>query len=55
MLTWLVDAAGPEIIKFGVESKFSCPLTSTAVFKDAISSALLDMQSLYVQTNSAHL
>lgn len=39
--------AGPEVIKFGIESKHSCPLTSTSSFKDAISQAMLDVQSLF--------
>ncbi|EJD06449.1 carnitine acetyltransferase [Fomitiporia mediterranea MF3/22] len=38
--------AGPDVIKFGIESKFSCKDTSTETFKHAISSALLDMRAL---------
>lgn len=41
-----VDLAAPELVKFGIESKFSSYLTSTAQFKDAIREAMLDMKSL---------
>ncbi|KAH8117830.1 carnitine acetyltransferase [Phellopilus nigrolimitatus] len=38
--------AGSDIIKFGVESKFSCKETSTEGFKDAIFSSLNEMRNL---------
>ncbi|KAF9560486.1 carnitine acetyltransferase [Agrocybe pediades] len=38
--------AAPFMVKFGIESKFSCPTTSTQGFKDAITSAMLQMQNL---------
>ncbi|KAF5359195.1 hypothetical protein D9756_003110 [Leucocoprinus leucothites] len=38
--------AAPEMIKFGIESKFSSPATSTAAFKIAITDALEDMSSI---------
>ncbi|KAF8632251.1 hypothetical protein AX15_001998 [Amanita polypyramis BW_CC] len=38
--------AAPEMIKFGIESKFSCPVTSTAGFMDAITNSLLEMRDL---------
>ncbi|KIP05852.1 hypothetical protein PHLGIDRAFT_24881 [Phlebiopsis gigantea 11061_1 CR5-6] len=47
--------AGFEVIKFGIESKYSCPDTSTRIFKESISSALLDMQTLCSQASHAHL
>ena len=40
------DLAGPDIIKFGIESKVSCPETSSDDFWDAISSALQQMRSV---------
>ena len=42
----LPDLAAPGMVKLGIESKFSSPLTSTQEFKEAISNALLDMQAL---------
>lgn len=47
--------AGPELLKFGIESKKSCPETSTTLFKDAIQTALLDMQALCITTTQAQL
>lgn len=40
------DLAGPNIIKFGIESKHSNPLTSTDGFKVAISNALWEMKEI---------
>ncbi|KAI0694621.1 acyltransferase ChoActase/COT/CPT [Cytidiella melzeri] len=37
---------GPDMIKFGIESKHSCPHTSTKEFKHTVASALRDMQKL---------
>jgi hypothetical protein len=45
------DLTGSDVIKFGIESKHSSPLTSTDGFKAAISEALLEMKSVC----SAHL
>lgn len=39
-----VDLAGPDIVKFGVESKHSCPLTSTTAFQEIIAGAMRDMR-----------
>ncbi|TCD69360.1 hypothetical protein EIP91_007916 [Steccherinum ochraceum] len=44
--------AGPEVIKFGIESKHSSPLTSTHDFKAAVTHALLDMRDLYLYPQS---
>ncbi|KAF8349055.1 acyltransferase ChoActase/COT/CPT [Amanita rubescens] len=38
--------AAPEMIKFGIESKFSSPLTSTPGFMEAIRCSLLEMKDL---------
>ncbi|KAF8969174.1 acyltransferase ChoActase/COT/CPT [Flammula alnicola] len=38
--------AAPEMVKFGIESKFSNSLTSTQLFKDAIAAAMEEMQLL---------
>ncbi|KAI0069154.1 acyltransferase ChoActase/COT/CPT [Artomyces pyxidatus] len=38
--------SGPHIIKFGIESKHSCPETSTALFQAALSEALRDMRTV---------
>ncbi|GJE88614.1 choline/carnitine O-acyltransferase [Phanerochaete sordida] len=46
---------GPDMIKFGIESKRSCPETSTAMFKAALLTALFDMQRLCTEINHAHL
>lgn len=40
------DLSGPDLIKFGIESKFSCTETSTAAFQRAITSALREMRQL---------
>ncbi|KAI9512075.1 acyltransferase ChoActase/COT/CPT [Russula earlei] len=37
---------GPDLIKFGIESKFSCAETSTRTFQNAIASALREMRQL---------
>ncbi|KIL67534.1 hypothetical protein M378DRAFT_122548 [Amanita muscaria Koide BX008] len=41
--------AAPTIIKFGIESKLSCPHTSTLVFQEVITSTLLEMRDLCMQ------
>lgn len=38
------DLAGPYLIKFGIESKWSCETTSTARFKHRIAQAFRDMR-----------
>jgi len=38
--------AAPNMIKFGIESKFSCSTTSTELFKRAITSALESMHNV---------
>jgi hypothetical protein len=40
----LVDLAGPHLIKFGIESKWSCEVTATARFKHNIAQALRDVR-----------
>ncbi|KAI9060650.1 acyltransferase ChoActase/COT/CPT [Trametes sanguinea] len=45
----------PESIRFGIESKHSCPQTSTQLFKAAIADALEDMRALCTSTLDAHL
>jgi ribosome biogenesis protein Tsr3 len=42
----LPDLAAPDMIKFGIESKFSCAETSTKQFKELIASALEEMQAM---------
>lgn len=44
-----VDMSGPDLIKFGVESKKSSPATSTAELHQEIAQALRDMQSVCLQ------
>ncbi|EUC56997.1 choline/carnitine O-acyltransferase [Rhizoctonia solani AG-3 Rhs1AP] len=39
--------AGPKLIKFGIESKHSCPTTSTADFKSKIVESLREMKALF--------
>ncbi|THH07379.1 hypothetical protein EW145_g3423 [Phellinidium pouzarii] len=39
--------AGTDVIKFGIESKFSCSETSSDAFKDAIFSSLRDMKTIF--------
>ncbi|KAH9850370.1 acyltransferase ChoActase/COT/CPT [Lenzites betulinus] len=45
----------PDIIRFGIESKHSCPETSTQLFKIAIHDALEDMRALCTAIEHAHL
>jgi len=42
----LPDLAAPNMVKFGIESKFSSLLTSTQKFKEAVAASLEEMQSL---------
>ena len=42
----LPDLAAPDMIKFGIESKFSCTKTSTKIFKEMVASALEEMQTM---------
>lgn len=44
-----LDLAGPDLIKFGIESKKSCKETSTEGFIDAIALALHDMRDICEQ------
>ena len=44
-----LDLAGPNLIKFGIESKRSCKETSTEAFIDGIALALHDMQDVCVE------
>ncbi|KDN48598.1 hypothetical protein RSAG8_02585, partial [Rhizoctonia solani AG-8 WAC10335] len=39
--------AGPKLIKFGIESKHSCPTTSTADFKAKVVESLREMKALF--------
>ncbi|TFK50011.1 carnitine acetyltransferase [Heliocybe sulcata] len=41
--------AAPDIIKFGIESKHSCPQTSTADFKAALADALMHMKTMILR------
>jgi hypothetical protein len=43
---FFADLSGPNLIKFGIESKFSCAETSTARFQRAIVSALREMRQV---------
>ena len=36
------------MVKFGIESKHSCPSTSTAAFKECITTAMQDMRFVCV-------
>ncbi|KAI8980182.1 acyltransferase ChoActase/COT/CPT [Trametes punicea] len=47
--------AAPDSIRFGIESKYSCPKTDTQHFKDAIRDTLEDMRALCRPTLQAHL
>jgi len=38
------DLAGPHLLKFGIESKWSCEVTSTARFKHNLAQSLRDMR-----------
>ena len=49
------DMAGPELIKFGVESKKSCKETSTETLIDAIALALKDMRDICVKGSNLPL
>lgn len=40
------DLAAPSLIKFGIESKHSCPLTSTDQFKSAVVESLREMAEI---------
>lgn len=40
------DLAAPDMINFGIESKFSCNTTSTEHFKKAIALALENMYNM---------
>ncbi|CAE6414425.1 unnamed protein product [Rhizoctonia solani] len=39
--------AGPKLIKFGIESKHSCPTTSTTEFKAKVVESLREMKALF--------
>lgn len=47
-----VDLSGTDVIKFGIESKISCPDTSTSLFKDAIATSLQEMKQAVENTFS---
>ena len=44
------DLAAPEMIKFGIESKFSSPSTSTEQFKQAVVESLMEMKLLCLES-----
>lgn len=48
LLAVFLDLAGPDLIKFGIESKKSCEETSTEGFISAIALALHDMRDICV-------
>ncbi|KAK0193843.1 acyltransferase ChoActase/COT/CPT [Armillaria mellea] len=39
--------AGPDVVKFGIESKFSSPLTSTSTFISTLAGVLRSMQNIF--------
>ncbi|KAK0204849.1 acyltransferase ChoActase/COT/CPT [Desarmillaria ectypa] len=39
--------AGPDTVKFGIESKFSSPLTSTSIFIHTLAGVLRSMQNIF--------
>jgi hypothetical protein len=45
-----IDMTGPDLIKFGVESKYSCPSTSTSRFLQEITCAMRDMKYLFADS-----
>ncbi|KAL1921469.1 uncharacterized protein VTP21DRAFT_11185 [Calcarisporiella thermophila] len=45
--------SGSKVIKFGLESKFSCKETSTARFKEAVRNALRNMAEVCREVNSS--
>jgi hypothetical protein len=49
LIVWwyLLDLPGPKLIKFGIESKHSNPITSTAEFKAKVVESLREMKSLF--------
>lgn len=49
----LIDLAGANLIKFGIESKFSCAVTSTAKFKHQVVQALRDMRRVCEMASQA--
>lgn len=49
----MIDLAGPFLVKFGIESKFSCPTTSTSRFKHHIVQALRDMREMCEEAAAA--
>lgn len=51
----IVDLPGRDIIKFGIESKHSCPSTSTQLFSDALTQSLIDLRELCLVPPRAHL
>ncbi|KIY44052.1 acyltransferase ChoActase/COT/CPT [Fistulina hepatica ATCC 64428] len=44
--------AAPDMIKFGIESKFSCPTTSTELLKLAITDALREMRDTIISSQT---
>jgi hypothetical protein len=50
-----IDLAGPDMIKFGIESKHSSPKMSTKEFQHAISVALEDMRRVCLEAASPQL
>ncbi|OCH94373.1 acyltransferase ChoActase/COT/CPT [Obba rivulosa] len=47
--------AGPEVIRFGIESKYSCQITSTSRFEQAIRDSLHNMWHICMQGVQAYL
>lgn len=46
-----IDLIGPHAVKFCVESKHSCPTTSTRVFIERVADALRDMREICLSAN----
>lgn len=44
MFELMADLAGPYLLKFGIESKWSCEATSTARFKHHLVQSFRDMR-----------
>jgi len=44
--SFFIDLAAPDVVKFGIESKFSSHLTLTDGFKQAIVDSLYEMRAI---------
>lgn len=55
LMATCVDLAGPDMIKFGIESKRSCEETSTQRFGEAVGRALESMRVICLEGMDAKL